>query len=133
MESQQPNTSLASDPKVQQAARQCALIQTFPLFRLHRDPVEMVMRKMPNGGEPVRNAHPEGGVYQGITVEELGAKWEEVVLELANRDVKVTNAGNALEGALSIRYCACCQETSMLAPAFRWYVVFLTRRHFSNV
>lgn len=44
------------------------------------------------------------GVYQGITVEDLGAKWQEAVAGLARRGVSVTNANNALEGALSIRY-----------------------------
>lgn len=51
-----------------------------------------------DGGEAV------GGVYHGITMEELRAKWNETVHELAKRDIAVTNPENALEGALSIRY-----------------------------
>ncbi|CAM9442278.1 unnamed protein product [Ectocarpus sp. 13 AM-2016] len=43
------------------------------------------------------------GGYQGITVEDLIAKWLETVDELARREITVTNAKNALEGALSIR------------------------------
>ncbi|CAN0527039.1 unnamed protein product, partial [Ectocarpus sp. 8 AP-2014] len=42
-------------------------------------------------------------VYQGITVEELGTKWQETVDELERRGITVTNTMNALEGALSIR------------------------------
>ncbi|CAN0256450.1 unnamed protein product, partial [Scytosiphon promiscuus] len=44
-----------------------------------------------------------GGVYHGITMEELRAKWNETVRELAKRGIAVTNPENALEGALSIR------------------------------
>lgn len=56
------------------------------------------------GGEATERVETQGGVYQGITVEELNAKWQETVLELANREIMVTNAENALHGALSIRY-----------------------------
>ncbi|CAN0303614.1 unnamed protein product, partial [Ectocarpus sp. 6 AP-2014] len=64
-----------------------------------RDPVKMIMRKSADtdGGEAV------GGLYQGITMEGLRAKWKETVRELAKRDIAVTNPENALEGALSIR------------------------------
>lgn len=58
----------------------------------------------PDGEEATEMAQPQGGVYQGIKVEELNAKWQETVVELAKRDITVTNAKNALEGALSIRY-----------------------------
>lgn len=60
----------------------------------------MIVRKSADtdGGEAV------GGVYHGITMEELRAKWNETVHELAKRDIAVTNPENALEGALSIRY-----------------------------
>ncbi|CAN0198641.1 unnamed protein product, partial [Scytosiphon promiscuus] len=36
-------------------------------------------------------------------MEELRAKWNETVRELAKRGIAVTNPENALEGALSIR------------------------------
>lgn len=42
-------------------------------------------------------------VYQGITVEDLNAKWQAAVDGLAKGGIAVTNAENALEGALSIR------------------------------
>lgn len=42
-------------------------------------------------------------LYQGITVEQLSAKWQETVDELGRGGIAVTNAANALEGALSIR------------------------------
>ncbi|CAM9376460.1 unnamed protein product [Laminaria digitata] len=69
------------------------------------DPVEMVLRKPagPDGGEAKEIAEHKLGVYQGITVEGLSAKWQETVLELAKREITITNAKNALEGALSIR------------------------------
>lgn len=60
----------------------------------------MIVRKSADtdGGEAV------GGVYHGITMEELRARWNETVHELVKRDIAVTNPENALEGALSIRY-----------------------------
>ncbi|CAM9876886.1 unnamed protein product, partial [Ectocarpus sp. 12 AP-2014] len=69
-----------------------------------RDPVEMVVLKSPDSD---RGATETAGgtttVYQGITVEELSAKWQGTVDELGRRGITVTNAENALEGALSIR------------------------------
>ncbi|CAN0443236.1 unnamed protein product, partial [Ectocarpus fasciculatus] len=41
--------------------------------------------------------------YRGITVEDLEAKWQATVDGLAKGWIAVTNAKNALEGALSIR------------------------------
>ncbi|CAN0577154.1 unnamed protein product, partial [Ectocarpus sp. 12 AP-2014] len=70
-----------------------------------RDPVEVVLRKSPDPDKEDATQTVEGktAVYQGITVEELGTKWQETVDELARRGITVTNAENALEGALSIR------------------------------
>ena len=64
------------------------------------------MRKLADtdGREAVATAESKGGVYHGITMEELNAKWNETVEELKEREITVTNAENALEGALSIRY-----------------------------
>ncbi|CAN0189484.1 unnamed protein product [Scytosiphon promiscuus] len=64
-----------------------------------RNPVELIVKDSADtdGGETV------GGVYHGITMEELRAKWNETVRELAKRGIAVTNPENALEGALSIR------------------------------
>lgn len=41
--------------------------------------------------------------FKGITVEDLNSKWKAAVLELSEIGINVTNADNALEGALSIR------------------------------
>lgn len=70
-----------------------------------RDPVEVVLRKLanPDGGAGKEPAESKTGVHQGITVEEPSAKWQETVVELRERGTTVTNAKNALEGALSIR------------------------------
>lgn len=67
----------------------------------------MVVQKMADsdGKGPTATVHPKGRMYQGITADELRAEWEKVVCELGNRGIKVTNHENALEGALSIRYC----------------------------
>lgn len=51
-----------------------------------------------DGGEAV------GGANRGITTQDLRARWNEAVRELATRGIAVTNPDNALEGALSIRY-----------------------------
>ncbi|CAN0181886.1 unnamed protein product [Ectocarpus sp. 12 AP-2014] len=70
-----------------------------------RDPVEMVVQKLgdPDGGNATTTAETKVPVYQGITVEELRAKWQQVVVELAAEEILVMNAENALHGALSIR------------------------------
>ncbi|CAM9776838.1 unnamed protein product, partial [Ectocarpus sp. 12 AP-2014] len=70
-----------------------------------RDPVEVVLRKSPepDRGDATETAGGKADVYQGITVEELGAKWQAIVDELERRGITVTNTMNALEGALSIR------------------------------
>eukprot|EP00752_Nemacystus_decipiens_P012467 g11041.t2 len=70
-----------------------------------RDPVEMTLRKLanPDKGEAAELAERKRGAYQGITLEELNAKWLETVQELANKDVSIINPEHALEGALSIR------------------------------
>ncbi|CAM9658573.1 unnamed protein product [Ectocarpus sp. 12 AP-2014] len=70
-----------------------------------RDPVEVVVEHMdePDREGPTGTAARKTGVYQGITVEALSAKWQEAVDGLAKRGVNITNAKNALEGALSIR------------------------------
>ncbi|CAM9841435.1 unnamed protein product [Scytosiphon promiscuus] len=70
-----------------------------------RDPVEMVMQKLadPDQGRTEGAAHAKAGVYQGITVEDLTAKWRDTVLALEKKGINVINAENALEGALSIR------------------------------
>lgn len=80
---------------------------------LHRDPVETTARKLADhDGGAANIAQSTGGMYRGITVEELSAKWHQTVVELAKRGITVTNADSALEGALSIRYLdvegACC-------------------------
>ncbi|CBJ33700.1 LRR-GTPase of the ROCO family, putative pseudogene [Ectocarpus siliculosus] len=69
-----------------------------------RDPMEMVLHKSPNSDRgATETAVGKTTAYQGITVEELSAKWQETVDELRRRTITVTNAENALEGALSIR------------------------------
>ncbi|CAM9929296.1 unnamed protein product [Ectocarpus sp. 6 AP-2014] len=70
-----------------------------------RDPVEVVLRKSlyPDRGDATETAGGNTVVYQGITVEDLSKKWQEIVDELERRGIIVTNAKNALEGALSIR------------------------------
>ncbi|CAM9389199.1 unnamed protein product [Ectocarpus fasciculatus] len=66
-----------------------------------RDPVEVVLRKspIPDRGDVTETAGGETAVYQGLTVEELGTKWQETVDE----GIALTNTKNALEGALCIR------------------------------
>lgn len=54
-------------------------------------------------GDAIGTGGCKTGFYQGITVEDLSAKWQEAVVGLAERDITVTNADNALEGALAIR------------------------------
>ncbi|CAM9785732.1 unnamed protein product [Ectocarpus sp. 13 AM-2016] len=70
-----------------------------------RDPVEVVLRKSPDPdrGDATETARGDTAVYQGITVEDLIIKWQETVDGLERSGVTVTNAKNALEGALSIR------------------------------
>ncbi|CAN0530431.1 unnamed protein product [Ectocarpus sp. 12 AP-2014] len=70
-----------------------------------RDPVEMVVEDLgdADGGHATGTAACKIGLNNGITVEGLRAKWQEAVVGLAGRDIKVTNADNALEGALAIR------------------------------
>lgn len=64
----------------------------------------MTLRKLANpDGEAAGMAKRKRGVYQGITLQELSAKWLETVHELSNEEVTVTNPEHALEGALSIR------------------------------
>ncbi|CAN0126323.1 unnamed protein product [Ectocarpus sp. 12 AP-2014] len=72
---------------------------------LPRDPVEMVVEDLgdADGGDATGTAACKKGLYHGITVEGLRAKWQEAVVGLAERDIKVINADNALEGALAIR------------------------------
>ncbi|CAM9277946.1 unnamed protein product [Ectocarpus sp. 8 AP-2014] len=67
-----------------------------------RDPVEMVMLKSSDSDRGATET-AKTTVYQGITVEELSAKWQETVDGLGRRGITVTNAESALEGALSIR------------------------------
>lgn len=55
-------------------------------------------------GDATETAEGKTAVYQGITFEELGTKWQEAVDELERRGITLTNTKNALEGALSIRY-----------------------------
>lgn len=64
------------------------------------------MHKLGNAGrgDAAEMTAANAGGYQGITVEDLIAKWLETVDELARREITVTSAKNALEGALSIRY-----------------------------
>ncbi|CAB1113826.1 unnamed protein product [Ectocarpus sp. CCAP 1310/34] len=73
--------------------------------RLPRNPVEMVMRKSPDndGGGATETAGGKTTVFQGITVEELKTKWQEIVDELGRSGITVANMESALEGALSIR------------------------------
>ncbi|CAM9930362.1 unnamed protein product [Ectocarpus sp. 6 AP-2014] len=69
-----------------------------------RDPVEMVLLKSPDSERrPTETGVGKTNVYQAIKVEELGTNWRETVDELGKRGIVVTNAENALEGALSIR------------------------------
>ncbi|CAM9433396.1 unnamed protein product, partial [Ectocarpus fasciculatus] len=70
-----------------------------------RDPVGVVLRKLADPDRVVATETGRGeiAVYQGITVEDLSTKWQETVDELERRGITVTNAKNALEGALSIR------------------------------
>lgn len=88
----------------------------------YRDPVDMVVQKMVNpDGEETEAADAQTGVYQGITVEELTAKWQETVLGLQMKGITVTNAKNALEGALLIRCVQpknSCRSIHLLLPGF---------------
>ncbi|CAB1115508.1 unnamed protein product [Ectocarpus sp. CCAP 1310/34] len=69
-----------------------------------RDSVEMVMLKSPDSDSGAKaTAVGKTTMYQGITVEELSAKWQGTVDDLGRRGIMFTNAKNALEGALSIR------------------------------
>ncbi|CAM9526964.1 unnamed protein product [Ectocarpus sp. 4 AP-2014] len=69
-----------------------------------RDPVEMTVPKLADCREEgAQTAGPTLCLYQGITVEELRAKWQETVLELEQKGLAISNAEHALEGALSIR------------------------------
>ncbi|CAM9184211.1 unnamed protein product, partial [Ectocarpus fasciculatus] len=70
-----------------------------------RDPVEVALRESPypRRGDTTETAESKTNVYQGITVEELGTRWQETVDELERRGLTVTNAEHALEGALSVR------------------------------
>ncbi|CBN78371.1 LRR-GTPase of the ROCO family, putative pseudogene [Ectocarpus siliculosus] len=70
-----------------------------------RDPVEVVLRKSPDRDREDATETARGAivVYQGFTVEDLSSKWQKTVDELKRRGITVTNAENALEGALSIR------------------------------
>lgn len=63
------------------------------------------MQKLAGPEREIATETAEGktNVYQGITVEDLGAKWQATVDGLSKRGIVVTNANNALEGALSIR------------------------------
>ncbi|CAN0308780.1 unnamed protein product [Ectocarpus sp. 12 AP-2014] len=74
-------------------------------LELGRDPVEMVLQKLadPDSDTVTESAEGKTGVYQGITVEDLNAKWQAIVDGLTKGGIAVTNATNALEGALSIR------------------------------
>lgn len=77
-----------------------------PSTFLPRDPVEIVMNKLADAGrgDATETTATNAGGYQGITAEDLVAKWLETVDELARREIMVASARNALEGALSIRY-----------------------------
>ncbi|CBJ26200.1 LRR-GTPase of the ROCO family [Ectocarpus siliculosus] len=70
-----------------------------------RDPVEMVVEDLgdADGGDATGTAACKTGLYHGITAEDLRTKWQEAAVGLAGRDITVTNADNALEGALAIR------------------------------
>ncbi|CAM9338887.1 unnamed protein product [Ectocarpus fasciculatus] len=70
-----------------------------------RDPVEMVVEDSGDAdrGDATGTAGCKTGLYHGITVEDLRVKWQEAVVGLAGRDITVTNADNAMEGALAIR------------------------------
>ncbi|CBJ27067.1 LRR-GTPase of the ROCO family, putative pseudogene [Ectocarpus siliculosus] len=70
-----------------------------------RDPVQAVLRKSPgpDRGNAAETAGGKTSVFQGITVEDLSTKWDETVGELKQKGITVTNAKNALKGALSIR------------------------------
>lgn len=86
----------------------------------------MIARKFPDTdeGEAVEMAKSKEGVYHKITVEELEAKWQETVRELAKRGITITNPEHALEGALSIRYNHQCKL--FLLPQSRWLVCLIT-------
>eukprot|EP00752_Nemacystus_decipiens_P001249 g1247.t2 len=70
-----------------------------------RDPVEMTLRKLanPDRRDTAETEKRRRDAYQGITLDELSAKWLEMVSELAKKKVTVINPEHALEGALSIR------------------------------
>ncbi|CAM9490436.1 unnamed protein product [Ectocarpus sp. 12 AP-2014] len=74
-------------------------------LELGRDPVEMVVHKLAGPGREyvTETAEDKTDVYQGITVEDLEAKWQATVEGLAKGGIAVTNTENALKGALSIR------------------------------
>ncbi|CAM9712409.1 unnamed protein product [Ectocarpus fasciculatus] len=74
-------------------------------LELGRDPVEMVMQKLAGADRETATKTAEGNtdVCQGITVEDLYKKRQATVDGLAKGGIAITNAKNALEGALSIR------------------------------
>lgn len=65
----------------------------------------MVLQKIagPDRENATEPAEGRTNVYRGITVEDLEAQWQATVDGLAKGGIAVTNAKNALEGALSIR------------------------------
>lgn len=73
------------------------------------------MRELPHAGGEEEMGAGEGktDVYHGITLAELRTKWQETVRDLERRGIRVTNAENALEGALSIRYTKLCMLISL--------------------
>ncbi|CBJ26194.1 LRR-GTPase of the ROCO family, putative pseudogene [Ectocarpus siliculosus] len=72
-------------------------------LELGRDPVEIVVQKLADREGVTETARGKAVVYQGITVEDLNTKWHDTADELARRGITVTNAENALKGALSMR------------------------------
>ena len=60
----------------------------------------------PGGGVESNRASSNPEPFLGITTDGLKSKWKAAVAELSNIGINVMNADHALEGALSIRYCA---------------------------
>lgn len=68
---------------------------------MRRDPVEDVVHR---SAKVNRGVESNTASFEGITMEELNARWTAVVVDLLKEGINVTNPDHAMEGALSIRY-----------------------------
>lgn len=63
----------------------------------------MILRRVNNAAGGAPEVADKAVAYQRITAKELSSKWDETVRQLETRGIKIVNAKNALDGALSIR------------------------------